>query len=69
MICPGLTETEMLTAHVGGSKEVLKELGGQQTYEKRLVQPQEVAQIILHSTAHPVLNGAIIDTNLGQLES
>ena len=69
MICPGLTDTEMLKAHVGGSDEVLQQLGSQQTYENRLVQPQEVAQIILHATIHPVLNGSVIDANLGQLES
>lgn len=67
-ICPGFTDTEMLRTHVGEDAEVLASIGQLSTFG-RLVQPSEIADTILFAAANPVVNGAIIHANLGQIES
>ena len=67
-VCPGFTETEMLLAHVGGSREVLDAIAGNVT-QKRLIEPSEIAETIYFCSQHPVMNGAVVHANLGQIES
>ena len=66
-ICPGFTETEMLKEHLGAHPEVYEQITAGIAY-KRLAQPEEIAETIWFSSQNPVLNGAIIDANLGQIE-
>lgn len=66
-ICPGFTDTEMLRIHVGEDAEILKSIAAASTFN-RLVSPQEIADAIHFAAAHPVINGAVIHTNLGQVE-
>ncbi len=66
-ICPGFTETEMLRAHVGGDAEVLDAIGGMSAFG-RLIDPREIADTLLWAANHPVINGAVIHANLGQLQ-
>lgn len=66
-ICPGFTDTEMLRIHVGEDAEVLKNIAAASTFN-RLVKPQEIADAIYFAACHPVINGAVIHTNLGQVE-
>ena len=67
-VCPGFTDTEMLRAHVGESEEVLSAIAEGVTF-KRLADPEEIASALYFCTANPVINGAIIHANLGQIES
>src|SRR6185503_9724614 len=44
-VCPGFTDTEMLRAHVGHSKEILQAIANGIT-QKRLIQPDEIARTV-----------------------
>lgn len=67
-LCPGFTDTEMLRTHVGDDPEVLQALGGMCTFG-RLIKPEEIAAAVSFAADNPVLNGALIHANLGQIES
>ncbi len=67
-VCPGFTDTEMLRAHVGHSEEVLQGLSERVT-QRRLVQPEEIANTIHFCAHNAVINGAVIHANLGQVGS
>jgi len=66
-VCPGFTDTEMLRAHVGHAPEVLEGLAGAVTFG-RLIEPEEIARTIHFCAINPVINGAVIHANLGQIE-
>jgi 3-oxoacyl-[acyl-carrier protein] reductase len=66
-VCPGLTATEMLRTRSGDSDEVLASLGQLSTFG-RLIEPREIAQVVLAAANQPVLNGATLHANLGQIE-
>jgi NAD(P)-dependent dehydrogenase (short-subunit alcohol dehydrogenase family) len=51
----------------GGSKEALAGMA-QDTSEKRLIEPREIASAILFCAQNPVVNGTILHTNLGAIE-
>ncbi|MCB1646039.1 MAG: SDR family oxidoreductase [Pseudomonadales bacterium] len=67
-ICPGFTDTEMLRTHVGENEEVIDAISAMSTFG-RLVRPDEIASTIRFAAENPVLNGAVIHANLGQIES
>lgn len=67
-VCPGFTDTEMLRTHVGHSEEVLTAIGGMSAFG-RLIEPTEIASSIKFAIENPVINGATIHANLGQIES
>ena len=64
-ICPGFTDTEMLREHV--PDEALTAVASMSAYD-RLVNPDEIAATLLWAAASPVINGAVIHANLGQVE-
>lgn len=66
-VCPGFTNTEMLRAHVGGDQAILDSIASGVTFN-RLIEPQEMAEVIFSAATQPVLNGAVIHANLGQVE-
>ncbi|HEY1099347.1 MAG TPA: SDR family oxidoreductase [Myxococcota bacterium] len=72
-VCPGFVETEMLRAHIAGGgsvvdvDSVLKSLGGMSAHG-RLIQPDEIARLLLACAQQPVLDGAVLHANLGQIE-
>lgn len=66
-VCPGFTETEMLREHLGAHPEIYQQITSGIAH-KRLAQPQEIAETIWFASQNPVLNSAIIDANLGQIE-
>ncbi len=66
-VCPGFTDTEMLRAHTGESSEVLKSIAGGVTMG-RLIEPGEIANTLLFAAQNPVINGAVLHANLGQIE-
>ena len=68
LICPGFTDTEMLRTHIGYDVEVEKGIGALNSFN-RLIEPDEIAELILWSHHNPVINGAVLHANLGQKES
>ena len=66
-ICPGFTDTEMLREHVDHDAEVLEAVSGMSAFG-RLITPDEIASTITFCSGNPVVNGAIIHANLGQVE-
>ena len=67
-VCPGFTDTEMLREHVGNSEEILRAIAAGVT-QKRLIQPDEIARTVKFCADNPVINGAVIHANLGQIRS
>jgi NAD(P)-dependent dehydrogenase (short-subunit alcohol dehydrogenase family) len=66
-VCPGFTDTEMLRAHVGHDAGVLMQIAENSTFQ-RLIEPVEIARTLLFCAENPVINGALIHANLGQVE-
>ncbi len=66
-VCPGFTETEMLSEHLGANPEIYQQITAGIAH-KRLAQPSEIADTLLFCAQNPVINGAILDANLGQIE-
>ena len=67
-ICPGFTDTEMLRIHVGDDPEILQSIAAASTFN-RLVEPGEIAETVKFAANNPVINGALLHANLGQIES
>ena len=66
-ICPGFTETDMLRELAGHDAAVLESLAGNATMG-RLIDPVEIAQTLYFCACQPVMNGATVQANLGQIE-
>ena len=66
-ICPGFTETEMLSEHLGANPDIRQQIV-ETIAHGRLAQPSEIADTVWFASQTPVINGAIIDANLGQIE-
>ncbi len=62
-ICPGFTDTEMLENMPEGTLEFAK----QSVSANRLIAPEEIAKSLFFCAQNPVINGAMIHANLGQL--
>ena len=67
-ICPGFTDTPMLRQHLGTDVDVLAKVSGRSA-EGRLIEPEEIAHTIRFAAEQPVVNGAVIHANLGQIET
>ena len=65
-ICPGFVNTSMLTGQV--DKQILEELVKNKVSAGRLIEPNEIAELIYFSATHPVINGSVLHANLGQVE-
>ncbi|NKC01474.1 MAG: SDR family oxidoreductase [Pseudomonadales bacterium] len=65
-ICPGFTDTEMLREHV--PEEAMASVAAMSAYD-RLVHPDEIANTLLWAAENPVINGAVLHANLGQIEN
>lgn len=68
LICPGFTDTEMLRTHIGHDPEVVAAIGGMNAFG-RLIDPDEIAGLIVWAHHNPVINGAVLHANLGQRET
>ncbi|NBD07919.1 SDR family NAD(P)-dependent oxidoreductase [Corallococcus silvisoli] len=66
-VCPGFTDTEMLREHIGGDTAVRASVAGMTTFG-RLIEPAEIADVLYTCATTPVLNGAVLHANLGQVE-
>lgn len=67
-ICPGFTETEMLSEHLPEDETIVSSLKAK-VRANRFIKPVEIAKLIAQAAESPVLNGAVIHGHLGQLES
>ena len=67
LVCPGFTDTEMLRSHVGHDDGVLLGIGQMNSFG-RLIEPAEIANLIVWAHHNAVINGAVLHANLGQLE-
>lgn len=68
MVCPGFTDTEMLRNHLGNDENVLEQIAAMNSFG-RLIEPEEIASVLLWAHRNPVINGAVLHANLGQRES
>ena len=66
-ICPGFTETEMLSEHLGANPEVYRQITAGIAH-RRLAQPSEIADAVWFCSQNPVINGTVLHANLGQIE-
>lgn len=66
-ICPGFTDTEMLRSHIGTDPSVEQSIASTIAMG-RLIKPEEIAKVVVFCAQNPVVNGAVIDANLGQIE-
>jgi len=66
-VCPGFTDTEMLRVHIGEDASVLASIAGMSTFN-RLIDSDEIASTIGFAATNPVINGAVLHANLGQVE-
>ena len=67
LICPGFTDTEMLRNHIGNDALVIESISQMNSFG-RLVQPEEIARLIVWAHDNPAINGAALHANLGQVE-
>lgn len=66
-VCPGFTDTEMLRSHIGTDPDTEAAVASQSAFG-RLIRPEEIAETIIWAANHPVINGAVLHANLGQVE-
>ena len=64
-VCPGFTDTEMLREHV--PDDAMASVSAMSAFG-RLIAPAEIAAALLFAAESPVLNGAVLHANLGQVE-
>ena len=62
-VCP---DTEMLSEHI--PEPAVRAQLERAVGAGRLIEPREIAETIVFCALHPVLNGAVIHANLGQIE-
>ena len=75
-VCPGFVDTPMLRQHLG-LKEGLSDETAAETWNwvegrvgaGRLIAPSEVAELLHWAAENPLINGATLHANLGQIES
>jgi 3-oxoacyl-[acyl-carrier protein] reductase len=67
-ICPGFTDTEMLRTHLGNDQAVLADMASLNSFN-RLIEPGEIAGLIVWAHENPVINGSVLHAHLGQKES
>lgn len=67
-ICPGFTDTDMLRSHIGNDPSIRAAIAAR-VGDNRLIEPEEIAALIYYAAENPVINGAVLHANLGQIES
>ena len=62
---PGFTDTEMLRDHIPA--DVMPDIAAMSTFG-RLIEPAEIGQAVLFAAQSPVINGSVINADLGQIQ-
>ena len=63
-ICPGMTDTAMLREYLKETPELFSQLKENFSF-KRLVKPEEIAELMWFCSQNPVINGSVLHGNLG----
>lgn len=66
-VCPGFTDTEMLQTHLKQDPVTIAAVTAHVS-ARRLITPTEIADTIFFAVQNPVMNGAVLHANLGQIE-
>lgn len=66
-VCPGFTDTAMLRAQIGDDQQVMSAITSMVS-QGRLIDAEEIAETLWFCAHNPVINGAVIHANLGQIE-
>lgn len=66
LICPGMTDTQMLREEVFPDAATLQEAVSGAVLFGRLVAPEEIADLAFFCSNNPAINGSVIHANLGQ---
>jgi len=66
-VCPGFTDTAILRGHINNDPEVIAAITANVS-AGRLIDPQEIADTLYFCARSPVISGAVIHANLGQIE-
>ncbi len=66
-VCPGFTDTAMLRGHINNDPGVIAAITANVS-AGRLIDPQEIADTLYFCAHSPVISGAVIHANLGQIE-
>jgi len=66
-ICPGFTDTDMLRGHINNDPDVIAAITANVS-AGRLIDPAEIADLLHFGARSPVVSGAVIHANLGQIE-
>lgn len=64
-VCPGFTDTEMLQELAQSRNCNVNDFRGIQLFN-RFIQPQEIADLIYFCSQNPIVNGGVIQANMGQ---
>lgn len=64
-VCPGFVNTTMVTDQI--DNESLDTLIKAKVSAGRMIEPQEIAELIYFCATHPVVNGSVLHANLGQI--
>lgn len=67
-VCPGFTDTEMLRPVLDANPELRAAVLRMVSFG-RLIDPEEIADVVTFAARTPALNGAVLHANLGQRES
>lgn len=65
-ICPGFTDTKMLKTHIQENQQKIDHIFSKVCFNK-LIEPEEIAKLIFYCANNPLLNGATIHANYGQI--
>ncbi len=66
-VCPGFTDTDMLRGHINNDPDVIAAITANVS-AGRLITPAEIADTLYFCAHSPVISGAVIHANLGQIE-
>ncbi len=66
-VCPGFTDTDMLRGHIKNDPDVIAAITANVS-AGRLITPAEIADTLYFCAHSPVISGAVIHANLGQIE-
>ena len=67
-VCPGFTDTEMLRPVLDANPELRAAVLKMVSFG-RLIDPEEIADVVTFAAKTPAINGAVLHANLGQRES
>ena len=71
-VCPGFVDTELLRSHArrgGGDGDAVMKVLAAMSGHGRLIEAEEIGELLRSCAEQPVIDGAVLHANLGQRES